>query len=184
MAAGCFGHRHVWLFEVTSQARTNLCARPRALVLTELLPLSVTWLRSPASGLGAAWRAGATQQVALRPALMCNLSRTRPTGLFSSPPLSPHPWSCQPPPKDTQTGRGTCRALPLHGHSAPRATGQPGQPLESSNDRPGYASKCSLTREASAHPVQGCGRPRSRRPSTPLPGGGAVPSSRCKIRLL
>lgn len=54
MAAGCFGNSHVWLFEVTSQARTNLCARPRALVLTELLPLSVTWLRSPASGLGAA----------------------------------------------------------------------------------------------------------------------------------
>lgn len=61
---------------------------------------------------------------------MCDPSRTRPTGLFSSPPVSPQPWSCQPPPKDTQTGRGTHGALPLPGHSAPRATGQPGQPPE------------------------------------------------------
>lgn len=54
MAAGRFCSSRGWLFEVTCQARTDLCARPRALVLAELLPLSATWLRSPASGLGAA----------------------------------------------------------------------------------------------------------------------------------
>lgn len=46
MAAGRLSNGPVWLLEVTRQARTNLCARPRARALTALLPLSVTWLRS------------------------------------------------------------------------------------------------------------------------------------------